>query len=340
MAEGDRLHTLLYARTPSEEWHLEHPGKLSPRYDRVQHVTVDGTDCLLFDWKETLQDKPVGLIKETRFTTIPAHVNRDMELSYVYDGTCDFVVGGRSITLSRGDIVIFDTNVVRSAPSFKGENDIVISMAFRRTFFDSVFLSALPGSGLVTELLFESVSRRRRHDHSLIVPAAYTGRARQLMEFITEEYNFPSMYADELIRSYAQALFIELIRGLYQRASEQETAGRSGRKLVDVLAYLEAHYKECSLSSLAARFGYNPNYLGNLIKWNTGKTFSELRLAQQMSEARFLLANTDQPITYVAQKVGITNMTYFYQKFRSLYHMSPKTYRASASAGQGPWHEG
>ena len=95
------LKQLLYTHTETEEWHRTHPGELSPRYNRVETTTINGEEVYLFDWKETLDENPVGLIKESRFTDIPPHINRDMELNYVYDGVCTFVVNGRSLLLKR-----------------------------------------------------------------------------------------------------------------------------------------------------------------------------------------------------------------------------------------------
>lgn len=324
---NERLRHFLYDHTASEEWHLAHPGEPSPRFERTRRVTIGDANVMLFDWEETLQEGTVGLIKETRFTTVPPHVNRDMELSLVYDGSCDFVVADRHITLTKGDVIIFDTDVVRSSPTYKDEHDIVISMVFRREFFDSVFLSQLPGSGLLTELVFENLSRRRRRERALVIPAEYAGRAKPLLEFIAEECIFSEMYSNELTRSYVQALFIELVRGLYLQDQQREVRRIGNGRLQEVMQRLEANYKDCTLASLAREFGYNPNYLGNLLRQASGRTFSELKLSQQLSEARFLLANTDRSVTSIAEKVGITNMTYFYRKFRKLYRMSPKEHR-------------
>ena len=64
------LKQLLYTHTETEEWHRTHPGELSPRYNRVETTTINGEEVYLFDWKETLDENPVGLIKESRFTDI------------------------------------------------------------------------------------------------------------------------------------------------------------------------------------------------------------------------------------------------------------------------------
>ena len=85
-----RLKHLLYAHSPSEDWHLEHPGQLSPRYRNIPQVEINERQVYLFDWESTLQESPIGLIRETRFTDVPAHINHDMELTFIYDGTCEF----------------------------------------------------------------------------------------------------------------------------------------------------------------------------------------------------------------------------------------------------------
>jgi YesN/AraC family two-component response regulator len=115
-------------------------------------------------------------------------------------------------------------------------------------------------------------------------------------------------------------------------AQDQDQRRSIDRRLSDAIRHIEKHYKDCTLGSVAREFGYDPNYLGNLLKANTGRTFSQIKLAQQMREARFLLTNTDRSITSIAEKVGIANMTYFYRKFGEHFGMSPREYRMSAQA--------
>ncbi len=322
-----RLQALLYTHTPTEQWHLENPSVMSPRYESVPKITVEGEEVMLFNWESTLQERTVGMIKETRFTSIPPHINHDMELNFIYEGSCDFVVNNRRLTLREGDVLICDADVVRSSPSIKGEHDIVISIIFRKEFFDGVFLSRLPGSGMLTSLLFDVVARNRAHNRSLILPSAYAGRTRSYIELMFEEYHFAGMYSNELMSSLTTSLFLELMRGLHRYTRHSDGKSFSDGSIIPILNHIEKNYKDCTLGSVAKAFGYNSNYLGNLIKERTGRSFSEIKCEQQMSEAAYLLSNTDRPITSIAAKVGIDNMTYFYRKFKAMYGCTPKQYR-------------
>lgn len=65
---------------------------------KPQPLTAKRSICLI---GKKLDENPVGLIKESRFTDIPPHINRDMELNYVYDGVCTFIVNERRLLLKR-----------------------------------------------------------------------------------------------------------------------------------------------------------------------------------------------------------------------------------------------
>jgi len=317
--------------TPSEQWHLDHSGKASPIYDTTPRIQTPEGEAYLFDWKGTLSDRSVGLIKETRFTSVPAHVNQDMEVSYVYDGTCGFAVRDSYYVLGRGDAIIFDPGVVRSSPTYKEAGDIVISMVFRKEFFDMVFLSQLPGGGMLTTLLFEYISSRRRRDSYLVVHGTGNGRLEVLVALLFLELETPDAFSEIMTKSYTSSLFMELMRGLAHDSNTRIGQSTGGNDISRMLDHIEHNYRTCTLSSTAAEFGYSPSRLGALLKQATGQTFSEIRVAQQMIEAAYLLLNSNKTIVEVASEVGISNMDYFYRKFRSMYRMTPRAYRLTMS---------
>lgn len=326
------LQAMLYSHTPSEEWHINNPGSLSARYEDLSTLSINGTECYVFDWKKTLDERNVGVIKETRFTAVPPHVNRDMELCYIYDGSCDFIVNKKQLSLKKGDVLICDTGVVRSSPKIKKEYDIIISMAFRKDFFDSVFLSRLPGAGPLTALLFDIISQHRETNKYLILPAAYAQQIRAIIELIYYEYHFSDIYSEELLEGFVNCLFLEINRGLLKRSRASKLSPTQDHRIIKALRYIETTYKTCTLASCAAELGFSANYLGNLLKAQTGMTFSQIKTRQQMSEAAYLLANTDRPISEISNKVGISNLTFFYQKFRKQFGETPKQYRSAAQS--------
>ena len=322
------LELFLYRHTESENWHLRHPGQLSCIYDKMKQEEFRGEAGYCFDFVNTLKKDMIGMIKETRFTVIPKHHHVDMELNYIYSGSCTFVINGREVTLKKGDLCILDSDVWHSATSYKKEHDIVINIVFRRQFFDGVFLSRLSQQGVVAGFLVDAVSRNRRHDKYLIFHTQNEPKIHSLIQFLLCEYFDRSSCYGELIRAYATALFLELVNVMHSQA--ERTISGSNEILVPVLQYLEKNYKTCTLTQLAEKFGYNPNYLSAQLKHITGCSFVELKNRQQFSEAAFLLANTECSISEIVEKIGCSNRTFFYRKFEHIYGMTPREYRVQA----------
>ena len=96
-----------------------------------------------------------------------------------------------------------------------------------------------------------------------------------------------------------------------------------------VLRYIDDHYKNGSLSELAAMMKYDVYWLSREIKKNTGRTYKDLLQEKRMNQARYLLDNTGLPVANIIESVGYDNTSYFYRRFRERYGMSPNEYRKS-----------
>lgn len=324
------LNYFLHHVTKSEQWHLEHPGELSPFYKKMTPAIHNGEICYMFDFVNTLKDEEFAVVKETRFTTIPMHYHKDMELNYVYEGSCTFLINNQEITLHKGDVCILDSNTHHCATSEKGENDIVINFVFRKSYFNDGFLNRLSDKGLITNFLLSTLSNSQEHNKYLIFKTAENFRFHNIVQSLLCEYYAPSICYNELNKTYMALVFLELINSIYDNTNSEYIDSKSDQLIISILKYIEDNYKTCTLSSLADKFNFNQNYLSNLIKKKTGSTFQELKLTQQLTNASFLLTNTNKTINEIIDEVGCSNPSYFYKKFTSLFHQSPKSYRINS----------
>lgn len=320
------LDQFLHLCTSGEKWHLAHPGELSPRYEHIPIHNLHNQACFFFDFSRSLHTKHLAIVKESRFTTIPAHYHKDMEMNYIYEGSCTFIINGKEVTLKQGDLCILDSNVIHSATSLKTEHDIIINIVFKKEFFDSAFLSRLSSKGIITNFLYDAISQNRSHEQYLIFQTQNNFKFHTLMQFLLYEYYFPSNCDNELIPVYASAIFIELINTLHDM-DQSEQWKKKHEEIIAILHYIETNYKDCSLKCTAAEFGYSKNYLSSLLKKQTGKSFIQMKTSQQLTEAAFLFLNSDKSINEIIDKVGCHNYHYFYRKFEKKYGMTPKVFR-------------
>jgi AraC-like DNA-binding protein/mannose-6-phosphate isomerase-like protein (cupin superfamily) len=319
----NKLEEYLYAETESEKWHLTHPGKLSHFYDTLPKRTHNNKEYYYFDFKNTLKTEMLGIVKESRYTVIPPHFHKDMELNYIYHGECTFIINDQKIVMKQGDVCILDSNVVHSAVSMKRKEDIVINIVFRKSYFDYVFLNRMSQQGIVSAFLLDAISRNQTHDRYILFHTEENSRIHSLIQFLLCEYYAPGNCYHELMRLYTAALFTELGNTSYHSLSQSS----SRNKLLPILKYIETNYNTCTLAQTAEYFGYNANYLSNYLKKETGKSFVQIKTAQQITESAALLTMSELSINEISEQIGCSNITHFYKKFAETYHMTPGEYR-------------
>lgn len=131
---------------------------------------------------------------------------------------------------------------------------------------------------------------------------------------------------------------------LTSRATSRETIAKDQqlpilrshklKEKVNILVYLSTEYKnpELSLDSLIYTLGINRTKINNILKSETGQTFTAYLNKLRLTEAaRLLLENTEASISEIAYSVGYNNASYFNRVFKREYGCTPVNFRQSRS---------
>jgi len=98
------------------------------------------------------------------------------------------------------------------------------------------------------------------------------------------------------------------------------------------LIYLNENYKsDLSLSSVAAKFGYNASYVSRLFKNNFNIGFNHYLNVIRLKNAVLLMQENKHSITYCALESGFNSMCTFYRAFYEEFGCKPKDYMKIAS---------
>ena len=321
-----KLHDKIYSISDGEKWHLENPGLFSPFYNKLKKEYYNGQLCYCFDFINTLKENSVGIVRESRFTEIPLHYHKDMELSIVYSGECTFNIQGNDIKLTTGDVCIIDTDVMHNA-KYKGENDIVFNIVFRKSFFSSNFLAEVADKGILGDFFLNAIIDNRSHDNYLVFRTKENPKFFSIVNLLLFEYYWPSTSHASLIEHYLSILFLELINTLHQNSASYYQTHENQKNMMKILKYIEENFSTCSLEGLSKHTHFSTSYIFKLLKSTTGSSFSALKLQQQLKRAEFLLVNTSLSIAEIIEQVGLKNPTYFYNKFKEAYNKTPSEYR-------------
>lgn len=272
------------------------------------------------------KESPVFFNKHHRFAEMPLHKHSFIEVNYMYSGKCRQQINGKEIVLSEGQVCLLDTDVPHSLSAL-GENDILINIIMMRETFSAAFWSHFKEKGLVAEFLLNALSEHQRHDHYILFHSEKNEDLHGLIEKMACEFFDQDRYSLGIVQALLPTMFMELMR-VYQLDKNYKNEKQNGKaNVVEVLQHIEKNYQSCTLTSLAEEFNFNANYLGNMLKERTGKTFLELVQMQRMIQASVLLKNTNMSVEDIAYETGYESSSFFHRKFKQYFGCTPYQFR-------------
>lgn len=292
-------------------------------------VMVNGEPVYLFNRAFDINDSPIeeniSISQQPYGSDIPLHMHDYIEMMFVYRGTCTVLIRGKEIHLNRGELILINNEVPHSIAATR-KDDIVINIILKQDYLSLSFLTRLSQKSIISQFMIESlVSHRKQNQFLIFKPEG--SKVTEIMENIMCEFFDRDFCSAEIIDSYLVVLFSTLIRTNNIQTRYESEDNKNMVSLLDFLKYIEDNYRDCSLVKMGQTFGFNPSYLSTLLKKGTGKSFKELLQVQRLNQAALYLSNTDLPIPEIAQEVGYSSVTFFYKKFKSLFHETPHQYK-------------
>ena len=122
-----------------------------------------------------------------------------------------------------------------------------------------------------------------------------------------------------------------LVERMLLELAESGQASGPGRPpwLDRVLRELAAVHRPPDYARLAAAVDMSVTTLRRQFRQATGQTLHQHHLQCRVTEAKRRLSDTDEPIKFVAQRLGYRDVFYFSRQFRQLTGTSPAAYRRS-----------
>lgn len=263
--------------------------------------------------------------KNSRFQKVPPHVHSFVEINYMFSGSCEQIINGKTLTLLEGEIILIDCETVH-AIGYTNENDIMISLLIHKGYLNNTFLNRLSNDSIISRFFINAMNQKTNHNNYIMFHSANSRRLPLFMNELLCEYYSPSLNFSEILNNLFILVISELVN-IFGHEMNQKLDTPSQFSIIPVLKYIETNYKNSTLNSTALFFNINPNYLTTLLKQHTGYPYKELILCQKMKATQKLLINTDMPIKEIAHAVGYDNLTFFYKKFKEHFHCLPKEYR-------------
>lgn len=130
-----------------------------------------------------------------------------------------------------------------------------------------------------------------------------------------------------LLNLYTLAMVAEL-RRLVSRSAEKPAVNRRAFALKPALEYINNHYAEpCNIDRLASLCHLSQTHFRRLFLSIMGTPPLQYVIQIRIRQACILLNTTHEPITAIAQAVGISSISSFNRNFQQIMGVSPQQYR-------------
>lgn len=268
----------------------------------------------------------IALSPHLRRAPVGSHDHDFYELMYVYSGSITHDFSGRQQVLHASDLLLIAPGVYHSILPC-GQDDQAVNLVIPRDYFTPERLSSISRLSELSHFLCSGEA-----DPGYL---AWTGAANEQIDLYAQELICELLQPDRYTAKNIDFLLALLFSAL-ERTSPRGYQVLTKKQMnifgdVDhIIAYIEQNYADVSLSSLAKRFGYSENYISKAIKEKTGLSFKDFRHRQCLVQSAMLLAGTDMSVRQIADAVGMSNMSFFYNLFKGSYGMTPAEYRQQA----------
>lgn len=175
---------------------------------------------------------------------------------------------------------------------------------------------------------YYSLFNQANNDSPVIQLSAHTTDAAEIMTRMLHLYEHGE---NTLLQDITASTDLVQLMTLFTLCSQlQNDMCRIPPVIREVCRYIKSHYaEEISLDLLACRFHINKYHLLRQFKRSYGATPGEYMIAVRIQQAKYMLQNTNDTITAIAEAVGYVNTSHFINLFKQHETITPGAYRKS-----------
>ena len=268
--------------------------------------------------------KLIQVRPHTRFVHFPKHTHNYIEMIYMCSGATHHVVDGEDIVLKEGELLFLNRKAEQEIyPA--GEDDIAVNFIILPEFFDYTLQMLGEEKNLLRDFVVDCLMGRDERSGYMHFKVAEVLPIQNLVENLIWTIWNRQPNRRSINQATMGLLFLQLLNHLDSMETKREQQNQ--RLVIEVLGYIEEHYRDGELGILAKQLNYDFFWLSKEIKKQTGKTFTELMQEKRLNQAAYLLQNTSRSIQDIGLAVGYDNQSYFYRIFKAQFGKTPKKFR-------------
>lgn len=244
------------------------------------------------------------LIRNNSAGYIPLHWHDEWQFQRVAAGQIKMYIEGEEVLLQEGDSLWINSGVIHEAHGVT-EDARYVCWNIQQTLLPEVLQQCVRQKGPTQRYM-------------LFTNEVWHEKARALIETGTT--------SDDEFMIYEA--FVQLAHLLCQHAERQNVRTAFDDRMKQLLSYIHTHYREkITLDELANVVYLSDSETIRLFKKSLQLTPFQYILKYRLEKSRELLKHTDYAVTTIALEVGFSSASYFIQKFKEAYGITPKQFQ-------------
>ena len=251
------------------------------------------------------------------------HWHEEIEIIYILEGSVKAGLNSRTYDLVQGDIFLIGSGDVHYFFPVKGRGKRIV-IQFSLSMFDSV-------SGNVNESKnIKSLFAKAKKVSCEWDENSKADFNRLIKEIINEDKNKNEGYMFS-IKAKIYDIIVLLMRCIPKEAEadfQNDKHKENLKRLEKTIDYVNDNYADSlSLKNASEAAGFSEYYFTRFFKKYTGISFHKYLSNFRISQAEWLLSNSDDSITQIAYKTGFASIKTFNKVFKYTKGCSPTEYK-------------
>ena len=268
--------------------------------------------------------KLIQIRTHTRFVHFPVHTHNYVEMVYMCQGSTHHVVNGNDVILKEGELLFISQSAKQEIFPAK-ESDVAVNFIILPEFFNYGLTMMETENNQLRSFVIDCLTGGKADTGYLHFKVADVLPVQNLVENLIWTILRKAPNKRSIQQATMGLLFLQLMNQIDRMETLEED--KDQKLIIDVLSYIEEHYRDGELEQLAEELHYDMRWLSKEIKKRTGKTYTDLIQTKRLQQAAYLLVTTGLNVLDVGLAVGYDNTSYFHRIFQDYYHMTPRKYR-------------
>lgn len=268
------------------------------------------------------QSRDISVGRMLRYFPAQWHTTTYFQVFYAFSGECPIHFQNETIVLKNGAVLITAPGIVHACPCY-ADNAVLAFYMMRANIFRHVFWNQLGDDNLLSRFFRIGLESEFPTSY-LYFETDNDPEVRHVLLQIYQEHQLEEPYSPQMINSLMRLFFLLILRRYEGTARLPRTEHFFWKhQFSAILSYIQTHYQEATLNSVAEKFNYSPKQVGRIVKDCTGESFGDLIRSMKMKKAAELLSDRHYPPEQVAPLVGFATVNSFYRSFKDYYGMPP-----------------